>query len=189
MSVAFQQFLDLIRRYPLVTGCVVALLVLGGANYYFYHQRSELARQQDEARRYGEAQLPVLASQPRLAAQNATIVEAVELIERNLLVESDLAENLGYFWQLENASRVRVDQLTQLNGPIVQGNPFKAVPFSMRVTGSYAQIVAFIRALETGPRLARVDHYEFTRGDAKTGAVALDLTVELLGGNEAAAKK
>jgi Tfp pilus assembly protein PilO len=189
MSVALQQFIDLIRRYPLVTGCIVVLLILGGANYYFYHQRSELARQQDEARRYGEAQLPVLASQPRLAAQNATIVEAVELIERNLVVESDLAENLGYFYQLETNSRVRVDQLTQLNGPIIQGNPFKAVPFSMRVTGSYAQIVAFIRALETGPRLARVDHYEFTRGEGKAGGVALDLTVELLGSNEAATKK
>lgn len=189
MSVAFQQFLDLIRRYPLVTGCVVALLILGGANYYFYHQRSELARQQDEARIIGERQLPVLASQPRLTAQNATIVEAVELIERNLVVESDITENYGYFYQLERASSVRVDQLTQLNGPLVQGNPFKAIPFSMRVTGSYAQIIAYLRALETGPRLTRIDHYEFTRGEGKAGAVALDLTVELLGGNEAAAKK
>jgi Tfp pilus assembly protein PilO len=189
MNLAFQQFVEFVRGYRLVTACLVVLLILGGANYYFFHQRSELARQQDDARIIGERQLPVLASQPRLTAQNAAVVEAVELIERNLVVESDLTENLGYFYQLETNTRVRVDQLTQLNGPIVQGNPFKAVPFSMRVTGSYAQVMAFIRALETGPRLARIDHYDFTRGEAKTGAVALDLTVELLGGNEAVAKK
>jgi len=189
MSLAFQQFIDLIRRYPLVTACITVLLVLGGANYYFFHQRSELARQQDDARIIGEKQLPVLASQPRLAAQNNTVVEAVDLIERNLVVESDLTQNLEYFWSLEKNTRVRLDQLNQLNGSIVQGNPFKAVPFSMRVNGSYAQVLAFIRALETGPRLARIDHYEFTRGEAKTGAIALDVTVELLGGNEAVAKK
>lgn len=189
MSLAFQQFIDLIRRYPLVTACVAILLVLGGANYYFFHQRSELARQQDDARIIGERQLPVLASQPRLAAQNATVVEAVELIERNLVVESDLTENLAYFYQFETTTRVRMDQINQLTGPVVQGNPFKAVPFALHLTGSYAQVVAFIRALETGPRLARIDHYEFTRGDAKTGAISLDLTVELLGVNEAAAKK
>ena len=38
-------------------------------------------------------------------------------------------------------------------------------------------------------KIARIDHYEFTRGEGKTGAVALDLTVELLGNNEAAPKK
>ena len=51
----------------------------------------------------------------------------------------------------------------------------------MRVTGSYPQIIGFIRALETGPRLARIRDYEFTSTDAKTGMMAMDLTVELLG--------
>jgi Tfp pilus assembly protein PilO len=181
MSVFFQQFYDLIRRYPLVSGCVAALLLLGAANYYFWDQRHTLANQHDEARRYGEAMLPVLASHTRLTAQVATTQEAVELIERNLIVESDLAENLGYFYKLETASRARLAQISQLNAQALQGNPFKAIPFALRVSGSYAQLIAFVRALETGPRLARIKDYEFTRSDAKTGTLALDLTVELLG--------
>ena len=181
MSLYFLQFYDLIRRYALVSSCVAVLLLLGAANYYFLDQRHMLAKQHEEARRYGESMLPVLASHSRLTAQVATTQEAVELIERNLVVESDLAENVGYFYKLETASRARLAQISQLNSQVLQGNPFKAVPFSMRVTGTYPQIIAFVRALETGPRLARIKDYDFTRGDAKTGALALDLTVELLG--------
>jgi Tfp pilus assembly protein PilO len=181
MSIVLQRFFDLIRRYPLVSSCVTLLLLLGGVNYYFWEQRHTLANQHDEARKYGEAMLPVLASHTRLTAQVATTQEAVELIERNLVLESDLAENLGYFYKLETASRARLAQISQLNSQTLQGNPFKAVPFSLRVTGTYSQIIGFVRALETGPRLARIKDYDFTRTDAKTGMLALDLTVELLG--------
>lgn len=181
MSVLFQRFNDLIRRYPLVSACVTVLVLLGAANYYFWDQRHTLAGQHDEARRYGEGMMPVLASHTRLTAQVATTQEAVELIERNLVVESDLAENLGYFYKLETASRARLAQISQLNAQVLQGNPFKAVPFSLRVTGSYAQLIGFVRALETGPRIARIKDFDFTRTDAKTGMLGLDMTVELLG--------
>jgi Tfp pilus assembly protein PilO len=180
MSVFFQRFWDLIRRYPLVSSCVAVMMLLGAANYYFFDQRALLASQHDDARVYGERMMTVLAGHTRLTAQVGTTQEAVELIERNLIVESDLAENLGYFYKLETASRARIAQISQLNAQTLSGNPFKAVPFSVRVTGSYPQIIGFIRALETGPRLARIREYEFTRSDAKAGTLAMDLTVELL---------
>jgi len=144
-------------------------------------ERLALAQQHDDARRFGEAMLPALASRTRLTAQVAVTQEAVELIERNLVTESDLAENLGYFYKLETASRARLAQIDQLNAQVVQGNPFKAVPFALRVTGSYSQIIAFVRALETGPRLARIRDYTFARGDGKAGTLSVNLTVELLG--------
>ncbi len=181
MSVFFQRFWDLIRRYPLVSSCVVVMMLLGAANYYFFDQRAILASQHDDARVYGERMMTVLAGHTRLTAQVATTQEAVELIERNLIQENDLPENLGYFYKLETASRARIAQISQLNAQTLIGNPFKAVPFSVHVTGSYPQIIGFIRALETGPRLARIREYEFTRSDAKTGTLAMDLTVELLG--------
>ena len=181
MSVFFQSFYDLARRYPLAATCLAALLLLGAANYYFWEQRRALVSQHDEVRRFGEAMQPVLASHTRLTAQVAIAQEAVALIENNLIVESDLAENLGYFYQLEGASRARLAQITQLNAQALQGNPFKAIPFGLRVSGSYAELIGFVRALETGPRLARIRDYQFTRSEATTGTLALELTVELLG--------
>jgi Tfp pilus assembly protein PilO len=181
MNAAFRQFFDLVRGNPLVGGCVALLLLLGGANYFFWNQRRTLDRQHNEARSYGESMLPVLASHARLTAQVASVQEAVELVERNLVAESDLAENYGYFYKLETASRARVSGLTQLNARGLQGNIFKAVPFAMRVTGSYTQLIAFVRAIETGPRIAKIREFDFSRGEGKPGILALDLTVELLG--------
>ncbi len=181
MNFYFQRLWSLIRSYPLVTACVVLLLLLIGANYYLFNQRLTLAQQHEDARVFGEKMVSAIASRTRLTAQVAVTQEAVELIERNLVTESDLAENLGYFYKLETASRARLAQIDQLNAQVVQGNPFKAVPFALRVTGSYPQIIAFVRALETGPRLARIRDYTFARGDGKVGSLAVDLTVELLG--------
>jgi len=181
MNIYFRRLWSLIRNYPVVSSCVGLLLLLVGANFHLFNQRLALARQHEDARRYGEASLPALASRTRLTAQVAVAQEAVELIDRNLVTESDLAENLGYFYKLETASRARLVQIDQLNAQIVQDNPFKAIPFALRVSGSYPQVIAFVRALETGPRLARIRTYSFARGDGKAGTLAVDLNVELLG--------
>ncbi len=181
MSFFLPRLFALVRRRPIVVISLTALLVSAAANVYLWDRRAQLAKQHDDARRFGEAMRPALASHTRLAAQVATTQEAVELIERNLVAETDLADNLGYFYKLETSSRARLAQISQLNAQPLQGNPFKSVPFSMQVIGSYPQLIAFIRALETGPRVARIKDYSFTRNDAKAGLLALDLTVEILG--------
>lgn len=180
MNVYFRRFLRLVRAHSVVSGSVVALLISAAANLFLWDRRLILAKQHDDARRYGEAMRPALASSTRLSAQVATTQEAVELIERNLIVESELTDNLNYFFKLEAASRARLAQISQLNAQNVQGNPFKGVPFALQVVGSYPQLIAFTRALETGPRLARIKEYSFARNDAKAGLLALDLTVEVL---------
>jgi Tfp pilus assembly protein PilO len=180
MSFYLQRFLALIRANPLVSASIVALLLAATANTYLWDRRNTLAKQHDDARRYGEAMRPALSSFTRLSAQVATTQEAVELIERNLIVEAELADNLNYFYKLETASRARIARVDQVTAQVVQGNPFKGVPFALQVVGSYSQLIAFIRAVETGPRLARIKEYSFARNDAKAGLLALDLTVEVL---------
>ena len=65
--------------------------------------------------------------------------------------------------------------------PATDGNPYKAVPFSFRATGGYPQLVKLLRDLESGPRLLRIKTFNFSRGEQKTNALVLDLTVDLLG--------
>ena len=92
MSFYLQRFLALIRANPLVSASIVALLLAAAANTYLWDRRNTLAKQHDDARRYGEAMRPALSSFTRLSAQVATTQEAVELIERNLIVEAELAD-------------------------------------------------------------------------------------------------
>ena len=182
MNAVLQQFIALARRYPLVIFSLALFSVLSVANYFLWQRQQVLTARHEEVRRNGEAMLLALNGYSRINTQLATVQEALGLIERNLIVEGDLAENLGYFYQMETRSNVRLGQLNQFSSqPSAEGNPFKSVPFSFRVTGTYPQMINFLRELETGPRLLRIKTYSFNRSDPKSNALALDLTVELLG--------
>jgi Tfp pilus assembly protein PilO len=174
------QLLALIRRYPLVVVCAFVTIGLGITSYYLWQQRQELATGHDTVRRNGEDVLLSLSSLPRVSSELASVKEATEFINANLVKEGDLAENLGYFYQLETVSKVKLTQVGQLSSqPTSADATFIAIPFSLRATGSYRQVMRFIRELETGPRLCRIQTYAFTGNEGDN--VQLDLTLEMLG--------
>ena len=176
----FGQFLTYIRRFPLVVICTVVILSLGGASYYLWQEQQVLVTGHESVRRNGEDVLLSLSSLPRVSSELATVKEAVGFIDANLIKEGDLAENLGYFYQLETVSRIKLVQVSQLSSqPAAPDSPFISVPFSVRATGSYRQIMRFIRELETGPRLCRIQTYAFAGGEGDH--IQLDLSLEMLG--------
>lgn len=182
MNVSLQQLLTAIRRSPLAAASITVFVLLATANYFLWERQKLLAQRHAEVRHNGEAMLLALTGQSRVTTQLAAVQDALKRIDKNLVVEGDLAENLGYFYQLETVSHVRLSQLNQLNSqPAGDGNPYKAIPFSLRAAGSFPQIMRFIRELETGPRLLRIRSYTFGRGDAKNNGLTLDLTVDVLG--------
>jgi Tfp pilus assembly protein PilO len=183
MSALFKQFLAFARRYPLVVVSSTLFVVLSVVNYFLWQQRDEITQQHDGVRRNGEAMLAALSGQSRITSDLAAVQEALKMIDRNLIAEGDLAENLGYFYQMETQCHVRLSQMNQLSSlPPPEGSPYKSIPFSLRVSGTYAQIMSFVRQLEAGPRLLRIKSYSFTRGaDAKNNTLELVLLVEILG--------
>jgi Tfp pilus assembly protein PilO len=181
MNSALRQLLATVRRRPIVALLLVVFVVLGVANYFLWQQRQEITRLHDDVRHKGEAMLKALTDQNRIKAELAALQEALGQIDRNLVFEGEMEVNLGYFYKMERLSGVRLSQLNQLSSqPTTDGNPFKAIPFSLRVTGTYAQIMNFLRQLETGPRLLRIRTSNFSRAETKDKSLDLDLTVELL---------
>lgn len=182
MNALLQQFLTLVRRGPLVTACLVLILLLGAANYYLWQRHHTLTAGHEVVRRSGEDMLLSLTGHARVTAELATMKEALDFIDRNLINEGDLAENLGYFYQIETASRIRLSQINQLSSqPRPEGSPFKSVPFTLRATGTYRQIMRLLRELETGPRLLKIQTYSLTGSTGTdTDSITLDLTLEML---------
>ncbi len=176
----FAVVLAFVRRYPLVVVCSVLTLGLGITSYYLWQEQQVLATGHDSVRRNGEDVLLSLSSLPRVSSELATVKEAVEFIDSNLVKEGDLAENLGYFYQLETVSKVKLSQVSQLSSQPVSGdNAFVSIPFTIRANGSYRQVMRFIRELETGPRLCRIQTYGFSGG--ADDRIQLDLSLEMLG--------
>lgn len=181
MSALLEQFKVFARRYPLVVASVIVILLVGAAAYFQWQQAHEQAARLDEVRSKGESMLLSLTNQPRITAELATVQEALDFIDKNLIAEGDLAENLGYFYQIETRSRLRLAQVNQLSSqPQPDGSPFIAVPFALRASGTYRQLMGLLHELETGPRQLKITRYGFAHADDKADSLTLDLTCELL---------
>lgn len=183
MSVLLQQFAFLFRRYPVALTSSILFVLLGIGDYFLWQRREGLAGTYDRTRQEGEAMFSALNGHTRILAQLATVNEALTYIDGNLPAETDLAGNLDYFYQIEKITKIRLAGLSQLSSqPGGPDAPFRAIPFSLRLAGPYNQIMAFLHALETGPRLIRVKNYRFVQTDpGAVDGLSLDLTVEMLG--------
>ena len=169
------------RSRLVVTVSIVVLVIAAGVNYYLWQDRMKAAPQHEEVRRKGEFILRSLANRARIDSEHAALEAALSHIEPNVLDEDSMEVNLGYFYRLEKPSRVRLVRLHQLASlPPPPRSHFKALPFSMQVTGSYRNALSFLRALETGPRLIRIRSCTFERSPTDPNAVILDLTVDAL---------
>jgi Tfp pilus assembly protein PilO len=171
----------LVRRYPLVTGCLVLIVLLGVGNYFLRESQNSLSASHDTVRRNGEDMLLSLSGLSRVSQEYTSVKEATDFIDANLIREGDLAENLGYFYQLETLSKVRLTQLSQLSSqPAAADAPYVGIPFSIRASGTYRQVLRFLHELESGPRLCRVTTYSFSGGGGED-RIQLDLSIEMLG--------
>jgi len=195
VSALLQQLLGFFRRHPFVIICSALSILLWVANYFIWQRQQELAASHQTLQRNGEDMLQSLTNHSRITAELATVKEALGYIEANLIHEGDLPENMGYFYQLETASRIRLQALNQLSAmPPPPEQPYKTVPFTLRTSGSYRQVLRFLRELETGPRLYKVQTYSLAQsagpaaGPGGPGAdvagapatVSLDITIEVL---------
>lgn len=194
MNARLQQLLDFVRRNPLIAASLTIIVLMGAASYFLWQRQHTLTVSHEELRRSGEDMLQSLTGSARIAAETTAVNDALDFIDQNLINEGDLADNLGYFYQIESAARIRFSQVQQLSSqPQPPASQFKAVPFSLRATGTYRQILRLLHELETGPRLLRIRTYALNQnegGPASTGpdgaalprddTVTMDLNVELL---------
>jgi len=182
MNAFLEQFLGLCRRYPLAVSSVVLTLLLGGTDWFLWRRQVQLANRAERVRREGNDMLLAQSNQPRIQAEHAATRDALAVIDANLASEEDLAGNLDYFYQIEKNTQVRLSNVSQLTTPPGAADArYRAIPFSLRLSGGYAAVLAFLHELETGPRLLHVKNYRFSQNDPGIDALSLDLTVEVLG--------
>lgn len=173
-----------LRRNLFSVLCSIVIVVLAGGGWWLWH---DLAKQEEILHLRtldGEVELDTIASSPILREALAQTRTVVSRIEQNLVVDSNLADNLGYFYQLEERTQVRIRGLNQLttSGPKEAGRTaYKAIPYSMEVSGTYEQVMNFLQGLESGPRLANIRSFSFRRSVAGSTTVVLQLDAALLG--------
>jgi Tfp pilus assembly protein PilO len=185
VNALLQQLLVFFRRYPFVIACSAIAILLWVANYFIWQEHKELSAGHQSLQKSGEDMLQSLTNHGRITSELAAVKEALTFIEQHLVTEGDLPENLGYFYQIETASRLRLQGLNQLSSmPAPPDQAYKTVPFTLRAAGSYRQVLRLLRELESAPRLYKIQTYALTQGAApganESASVTLDLTIEVL---------
>lgn len=171
-----------VRRFPFRAACAVATLGLLGVTVPLHHTIARLEQENQHRAREGEAVFARVVSAATLRQELGHARNASHRIEENLVVPANLAENLWYFYKLEEQHQVRLPELHQLSsGAGATTADFRAVPYSLRAAGSYRQLIAFVQALETGPRLVRITSFDWARTSPADDLHTLDLNLEMLG--------
>jgi Tfp pilus assembly protein PilO len=185
MNVAdLMQWIALARRNPVTVLCAAICILCGCICWYIFGNMKWLEIERGQVTQDSDLALATMISGPSVRQERTAAMEVTRRIEQNLVVVDNLAENLWYFYKIEQQTKVRIAELRPEN-PILSDSksPFMRVPFSIRVTGTYEQTAAFLYAIETGPRLAYIPSLMYRRVELETAnpMVILEMNVQLLG--------
>ncbi len=182
MSASVGDILDFVRRWPYCVACGALTVVLGAGSWYLHAESTRLEIVLRDRGKEGEAMLSQLIGGSTLRQELAEAKAVGKRIDENLVVEANLAENSGYFYQIEEQTKAHLPDFHQVSSPNTDKSTlFRRVPYGLRVTGTYEQVVSFLLALETGPRLVKITTFTLARLDPAGRTVSLDLNIELLG--------
>ncbi|HEY5227041.1 MAG TPA: type 4a pilus biogenesis protein PilO [Opitutaceae bacterium] len=178
----FMQWIATARKNPLSTLCATVCLICLGVCWYVYTNMKWLDLEHKQLLQDADLQMTTMISGPSVRQERLAALEVTRRIEDNLVIEDNLAENLWYFYKVEQQTKVHIAELRPANSVVSDSRAlYKRVPFSIRITGTYEQTGAFLYAIETGPRLAYITSLSYRRAEPGGTAVILEMSVELLG--------
>jgi Tfp pilus assembly protein PilO len=176
------QFFSLMRRHPFGAVCIALSVVAVGVSWFLWQQVDELEAAHYVRSQEGESMLTTQVGGPLLRQELAFVRSYTRRIEDHLVTEENQSENYSYFYAIEEQSKARITELRQRSAPPPDGGAqYKRIPYSVKVTGTYAQVAAFLQAVETGPRLSSITAFSFRRQAPASSMLTLDLSLVLLG--------
>jgi Tfp pilus assembly protein PilO len=176
------QWIAVLRRHPLSVFCATVWVLCALVSWLIYGNLQWLDLEHRQLGQDADLAVSTLISGPSIRQELAASREITRRIEDNLVVSDNLAENLWYFYKIEQQSKAHLIGLHPLNSITSDSKSiYRRVPFSIRVSGTYEQVGAFLYLTETGPRLSSVTFVSFKRRDPGSQTIVLEMNVELLG--------
>ena len=178
------ELLALVKKNPISVGCGALALALAAAIYF---RSGELpAAEEDLTQKSAEASR--LAANVQNAAQLKEQLDALATankeVDARLVHASQTLNNYQYFYKLESETGAKMTVLNQAPVAPMKGakTAFISVPFTITVQGTLAQMLDYLRRLESGARYCRVASVTCGVSVVDRGApVTLALNLEMLG--------
>lgn len=172
---------DLFKRYPFAVAGGFLAVILAASNWFIFLDQAEIEANLESEAKTGKEVLENVANSPVIRQQAVVIRNILKHLDANLIVEADLAQNVGYFYSFEEKSGAKLSDLSQMissNPP--DGAPYRSLPFTMRITGEFPQVLALLHAIETGRYPAKINKFTVTRREDESGLIEATITVNVL---------
>lgn len=127
--------------------------------------------------------------------EDIEVVESqIEELDQRMFQSQELATNYNYFYNIEASTNVALNDLKQVEIVTSDSNPKKRkmpnpivdsyikIRYHMKATGSYQDLVNFMRSLEGGPSFYRLEKFRLSK--ALTGGdelLSMDVSFLMLG--------
>lgn len=181
MIYRLRQLLALAREYSFITACLILSLICANLGIILQQQGTEAEIIQIRLRKEGDSANRIIGAANTLRADSAMIEATLKEIDGSLVDEDNLAENLGYFYLIEDQSQARISELRQNTATPPEGEKkYKTVPVSLSVSGTYAQVFSFLYKIETGARQIKIASFTLHRRQPTGDAVNLSMELEML---------
>ena len=184
----FSTLLSVVKKHTLlvVSG---ALLVVGGGFYFMRSGEVEyLSISYDDmmlerARILKNLKFGVDID-PDVAISKQQLADA----ENRMLDSRDLASNYNYFFQIEKATGVKLEDLKQLEYVEVDSKGrrrrsrtnYERIRFQMTITGRLPEVLNFVRGLEGGSAFYQIEDLRVVK-DKSEGMVSIGISLLMLG--------
>jgi Tfp pilus assembly protein PilO len=176
------EWIAVVRRHPLSVLCGIIVVLCGFLSWLIYGDMKGLELERSQLAQDGDLMVATLITGPSVRTELEVIREITRRLDDNLVVEDNLAENLWYFYKIEQLSKAHLTELHQLSPLLPDSRSlYKRIPYALTVTGTYEQTGAFLYAIETGPRLANLTAVSFRRTEPGSPGLNLEIRLELLG--------
>lgn len=181
MNRRLRQLRTFIRQYPFSGICTALSVFFLVGTLVLSLQVNSLSKSQIERQTEVDAVVANLISTTQLQQELAFARQTMERVEAALVNLQNLPENMIYFESLQDTTGATVEEVRPYSAlPVGAAAGYKRVPFNLKVSGTFPQVLAFLRAVESGPRLAAITHFSFKKR-AGGSVVSVDLSVDLLG--------
>ena len=180
-----EELIAFVKKNPIGIVCGVLSLALFGGWYYrngdVPEKEADLAQKQAEGERYALN----LTAALQLKEQVDSLAVANKEVEARLVHANKLGPNLQFFFKLESETGVKLTDPRQspLAAPRKDAakSAYTPVVFSVILSGDFAQVLNFLRRLESGAHYCRVLSATCSVASERSQPLNVNLTLELLG--------
>lgn len=182
-----QELIALIKKNAVFVVCLLVGIGIAVTWYLRSDLLPDAEKQLADKSKQGELIQANIDDSHQLKDQYAAIVDANQAISNRMIHLGQLAENLQYFYRLENETGAK---LTGDPRPLPLATPTKNAPkttytpmgFNIVFQGTYPQLLDLLRRLENGEHYCRVIACNLRPfGEARSSALTMQLSIELLG--------